>query len=52
MEENEEAAKMSYGPRATCTTIANATSQLLFCRRFKFQPHSEYLEILNFLLLP
>jgi len=33
----EEAAGMGYGPRATCTTIANATSQLLFCRMSKFQ---------------
>ena len=32
----EEAARVGYDPRATCTTIANAASQLLFCRMSSF----------------
>lgn len=37
----EEAARMGYGPRATCTTTANATSQLLFCRMLIFNQYDE-----------
>lgn len=36
----EEAARMGYGPRATCMTIVDATSQLLFCRMSIFDQHS------------